>query len=139
MEIRRFVILVLISELATKKPTELVRMAIVRAKMCQLLALDTALREKDDEFFLLGLFSLLDAMLDMAMDDICERLSLNDPLKNALISRTGPYSPYLNLAISYEKRDKAGCLAAIKELGLGTEKLHQMYLEAISFAESVFR
>ena len=139
MEIRRFIILVLISELATDKPTELVRMAVVRAKMCQLLSLDTALKEKNDEIFLMGLFSLLDAMLDTTMDFICERLSLSDNLLNALISRTGPYSPYLSLAICYEKHDKPGCLAAIKILGTGSEKLHQHYVDAIAFAESVLQ
>ena len=85
----------------------------------------------------LGLFSLLDAMLDSTMDFICERLSLGDHLNNALIHHTGPYSPYLQLIVSYEKRDKPGCLAAMKEIGLGLEKLHQMYMNAISFAESV--
>jgi len=136
-EIQRFIILVLISELATDKPAELVRMAVVRAKMGELLARETVLKDKEDEVFLLGLFSLLDAMLDTTMDFICEHLSLGDHLKNALIIQAGPYSPFLQLIISYEKRDKPGCLAAMKEIGLGPEKLHQMYMDAISFAESV--
>ncbi|MDR3631772.1 MAG: HDOD domain-containing protein [Desulfocapsaceae bacterium] len=137
LEIRRFILLVLISELATDKPTELVRMAVVRARMCQLLAQETVFSSKDDEIFLLGLFSLLDAMLDTSMEFICERLSLSDPLKNALIHRTGPYSPFLRLVLSYEKRDKPGCLTALQELLLNPGILHQMYMESISFAESV--
>ncbi len=136
-EIQRFIILVLISELATDKPAELVRLAVVRAKMGELIARETVLKDKEDEIFLLGLFSLLDAMLDTGMDFICDHLSLGDHLKNALINQTGPYSPYLQLIISYEKRDEPGCLAAMKEIGLGLEKLHQMYMDAISFAESV--
>jgi c-di-GMP-related signal transduction protein len=136
-EIRRFLILVLISELTTDKPAELVRLAVVRAKMSELLAKETALKEKGDEIFLLGLFSLLDAMLDTTMDFICERLSLGDHLKDALINRTGSYAPYLQAVISYEKRDKQECLAALEKIGLGPGKLHQMYIEAISFAESV--
>jgi c-di-GMP-related signal transduction protein len=136
-EIRRFLILVLISELATDKPAELVRLAVVRAKMGELLARETANKDREEEIFLLGLFSLLDAMLDTTMDYICERLSLGDHLKNALINRTGPYSPYLQVVICYEKRDKTGCLAASKNIGLGPEKLHHLYMEAISFAETV--
>ena len=136
-EIQRFIIMVLISELATDKPEELVRMAVVWAKMGELLARETLLEDKEDEVFLLGLFSLLDAMLDTTMDSICDRLSLGDHLKNALLHQTGPYSPYLQLVVSYEKRDKPGCLAALQEAGIGPEKLHQMYMDAISFAESV--
>jgi c-di-GMP-related signal transduction protein len=136
-EIQRFLILVLISELATDKPAELVRMAVVRAKMGELLARETVLKDKQDEVFLLGLFSLLDAMLDTTMDFICEHLSLGDHLKNALTNQAGPYSPYLQLIIGYEKRDKTRCLAAAKKIGLGLEKLHQMYMDSISYAESV--
>ena len=135
-EIRRFIILVIISELATKKPTELVRLALVRAKMGELLARDT-LKDKEDEIFLLGLFSLLDAMLDTTMAFICERLSLSDHLRDALIYHTGAYSPYLLLVVNYEKHDEQGCSAALKEIGLGPETIYQMYLEAISFSESV--
>ncbi len=136
-EIRRFIILVLISELATDKPAELVRLAVVRAKMGELMARETVLKDKYDEVFLLGLFSLLDAMLDMNMEYICKRISLNDHLKDALINQTGPYSPCLQAVVSYEKRDKAKCLTNLQKIGLSPEKIHQMYIEAISFAESV--
>jgi c-di-GMP-related signal transduction protein len=135
-EIQRFLILVLISELATDKPAELVRMAVVRAKMGELLVRETVLKEKEDEVFLLGLFSLLDAMLDTTMDFICEHLSPGDHLKHALINPAGPYSTYLQLIIGYEKRDEARCLAATKKIGLGPGKLHQMFMDAISYAES---
>jgi c-di-GMP-related signal transduction protein len=136
-EFRRFIILVLISELATDKPTELVKLAVVRAKMGELLARETVLREREDEIFLLGLFSLLDAMLDIPMEHICKRLSLNDRLKNALVDGTGQYSPYLQAVISYERCEKISCIEALQEIGLGVQNLHRVYLEAISFAESV--
>ena len=116
---------------------ELVKTAIVRAKMCELLALETALKDKEDELFTLGLFSLLDAMLDTTMDSICSSLSLDDHLKNTLIHQSGTYSSYLKLVVSYEKGDKPGCMVALREIGLDPKILHKMYLEAISFSESV--
>ena len=136
-EIRRFLILVLISEIATDKPTELLKLAVVRAKMCELLAQEANMKDKEQEVFLLGLFSLLDAMLDMHMDTVCDRLSLSDNLKEALISQVGPYAPYLQAVVGYEKGDKMTFLAAIKEIGIEAGKVHQMYIDSISFAESV--
>jgi c-di-GMP-related signal transduction protein len=135
-ELRRFIILVLISELATDKPGELVRLAVVRAKMCEMLTRETVLRDKDDEIFLLGLFSLLDAMLDSPLEVICERLSLSDNLYQALIHGTGPYAPCLQVVRGYERRNKAECLNGLKQLGLGARNLNQLYLESISFAET---
>ena len=138
IEIRRYLILVLISELSTDKPGELVRLAVVRAKMGELLAEAGAFRAKSDEIFLLGLFSLLDAMLDTTMEYACDRLSLSDPLKNGLVHNTGPYAPFLAAVLSYEKADKFGCLAALKGMGLAAEKLHETYAEALKFTEAVF-
>ncbi|TKB28625.1 HDOD domain-containing protein [Desulfopila sp. IMCC35006] len=136
-ELRRFIILVLISELASDKPGELVRLAVVRAKMGELLAAETSLKNKADEIFLLGLFSLLEALLDTTIDYICEQLSLSDNIKDALVSKTGPFAPFLDLILSYEKRDKASCLAAAQATGVPAGKLAEMYLEAITFTESV--
>jgi EAL and modified HD-GYP domain-containing signal transduction protein len=136
-EIRRYLILVLISELCTDKPGELARLAVVRAKMGELLASATNFRDKSDEIFLLGLFSLLDAMLDTTMEYACERLSLSDGLKNGLLHNTGPYAPFLQAVISYEQVDEAGCLAALQAIGAVGGQLHQMYTEALAFTESV--
>jgi len=136
-ELRRFIILVLISELASDKPAELMRLAVVRAKMGELLAQETALKDKADEIFLLGLFSLLTAMLDTSIEYICEQLSLSDHLQNALIDHTGPYAPFLETVISYEKRDKSTCLDAVQKICVAPGKLHRLYMEAITFTSSV--
>jgi EAL and modified HD-GYP domain-containing signal transduction protein len=136
-ELRRFIILVLISELASDKPGELVRLAVVRAKMGELLAQETILKDKADELFMLGLFSLLPALLDTTIDYICEQLSLSEHLKNALANQTGPYFSFLDVVISYEKRDKTACLAAAQEIGIKPGGLHLLYMEAINFTHSV--
>ncbi len=136
-ELRRFIILVLISELASDKPGELVRQALVRAKMGELLAGKTTLQDKTDEIFLVGLFSLLTAMLDTTIDFICEQLSLSENLQNALVDQTGPYAPFLEVVLSYEKRDKKACLAAVRKIGLAPDQLHQSYMESIAFAGAV--
>ena len=136
-ELRRFIILVLISELASDKPGELVRLAIVRAKMAELLAMETPIKGKADEIFLLGLFSLLEALLDTTIDYICEQLSLSASLNDALLSRTGPYAPFLEVVLSYEKRDTPACLAAAQKIGVPAARLAQIYMEAITFTQSV--
>ncbi len=136
-ELRRFVVLVLISELSSDKPGELVRLAVVRAKMAELLAKETSLTDKSDDIFMLGLFSLLPALLDTDIDYICEQLFLNKHLKDALVNQVGPYSSFLEVVISYEKRDKNTCLMAVKIIDVDPNRLHLLYLEAIDFTRSV--
>jgi len=137
VELRRFVILMLISSVGSDKPSEALRLALVRAKMVELLAKETELNNKADEIFLLGLFSLLSALLDTTMDKIAEQLSLSDQLKDCLVSKSGPYAPYLEVVTSYEKRDEIACLAAVKKIDVTPGTLHQFYMEAIKFTQSV--
>ena len=63
-EIRRFVMLVIVSNLVADKPQELLRLSVVRARFCELLAEHGSLAGHSAELFLLGLFSLIDAILD---------------------------------------------------------------------------
>jgi c-di-GMP-related signal transduction protein len=136
-EMRRFLLLVLISEICSDKPEELVRLAMVRAKTGEGLALAGNMAAKSDEIFLFGLLSLLDAMLDSSMAHICERLSLSDHLKNGLIHGAGPYAPFLRVIIAHEIGDEAACRTALDSIGVSPEDLQQCYLQALTFVEQV--
>lgn len=136
-EMRRFLLLVLIAAICEEKPEELVRLAMVRAKTGEGLALAGKMAAKSEEIFLFCLLSLLDAMLDTSMARICEKLSLGDHLKNGLLHQAGPYAPYLRAIISQEIGDQPACLAALQEIDVSSEDLQQSYLQALAFVEQV--
>ena len=136
-ELRRFISLVIISEIASDKPPELVRLALVRAKFLELLMVKSKRNEKSGELFLLGLFSLLDAMLDTDMENIGGKLPLSDNLRDALVLKSGTLAPFLSTLICYERRDKPGCLDALKTIGITPGDVGPAYLEAIEFARAI--
>lgn len=137
-ELRRFVILVIISELASDKPPELLRLALVRAEMCRLLARGTSdFADSSDEIFLLGLFSLLDAMLDSNHESICGQLNLSDNLAEALVKRCGLYASFLDTIVFYERGRDKQCIRAAERIGFNPSDLQKIYLEAVAFAQSV--
>ena len=133
-EIRRFVILVVISELAAEKPNELLRLSLVRAKFCELLAAGCHFSADASELFLLGLFSMIDAILDTPMKQAMEKLPLADPVKEALTVQEGPYVPFLQAIISYEQGRSKECLQALKTLKVNSHEVYDMYLEALNFS-----
>jgi len=135
-EVKRFVSLLLISEIATEKPTELVRLALSRARFCELLA-EESCTLPTSEIFLLGLFSLLDAMLDMSMENAIKRLPLDDFLKQAITLHEGPYAPFLNAVLAYERKERDNCLEAINLLGVNREQIYPMYLTSLEYADSL--
>lgn len=136
-ELRHFVMLVIISEVTTNKPGELVRLGLVRAKFCELLGESSDHSIDSAELFVVGLFSLLDAMLDAPMAEIMERLPVSNGIKEALLTDTGPYCIYLELVKNYEKNNEALFIPLFERLELDPEKVNTCYLTAIKYANGL--
>jgi EAL and modified HD-GYP domain-containing signal transduction protein len=136
-EIRRFVMLVVISELTADKPSELLRLSLIRARFCELLAEGSQCNVETSEIFLLGLFSLIDAILDTPMPLMMDKMPLSNEVKEALIHQQGPLMPFLQAVISYEQGQPEACLQALKTLKAAPEKVYDNYLEAIKFSSII--
>ncbi len=136
-ELRRFIILVIVSELATEKPTELVRLSLVRAKFCELLAKRSLLAEYDLEVFMVGMFSFMDTMLDAEMKDVMDKLPVTDAVKDALVGRSGMLAPFLDAVIAYERKQDKAFLQCMEELHVDTACIPGIYLEAVKYSNGV--
>lgn len=136
-ELRRFIILVIISHLATDKPGELVRLSLVRAKFCELLAKKSDLAHYDSEIFLVGLLSFIDIMLENEMKSIMDKLPVIDPIKDALTSHSGIFFPFLDAVIAYEKRQDDQFNAILEELKIDTDGISEVYLQSVTYSNSL--
>lgn len=136
-ELRHFVMLVIISEMTTNKPGELVRLGLVRAKFCELLGENSDQSIDSSELFVVGLFSLLDAMLDAPMAEVMNKLPVSNRIKEALLTDTGPYCIYLELVKNYEKNNAALFIPFFERLELDPEKVNTCYLTAIKYANGL--
>jgi EAL and modified HD-GYP domain-containing signal transduction protein len=134
---RRFVMLILIAEIATDKPEELVRLAVVRAKFCELLATHGNLKKHSNELFLVGLFSLIDAMLDKPIKELLAGLPLTNNVTIALIDKTGPYAPVLEAVRNYEQSLKSPCLNNLKLIQVSPQSVGSLYLQAVEYSEQL--
>jgi EAL and modified HD-GYP domain-containing signal transduction protein len=131
--VRLFVSLIATSRLAEDKPHELIKTSIIRARFLEQIGL--ALHENSGELFMLGLFSLLDAMLDNPMDYLLGKLPLPESVNNALIHRTGELFPYLKLVEKYEKCQWSCVDSQLAESGIPAEKIMDFYLDAVTMAD----
>ncbi len=136
-ELRRFLLLVIVSELALDKPTELVRLSLVRAKFCELLAQQSILAEYDLEIFMVGLFSFMDTMLEAEMNVIMNKLPVSDAVKDALVHGKGMFSPFLEAIVAYERRQDSHFVSIISELSIDSSKVPELYLEAVKYANGM--
>jgi EAL and modified HD-GYP domain-containing signal transduction protein len=134
-EIRRFVSLIAMSRLAEGKPNELVRAACIRGKLCELLGTEARERTSPSEMFTLGMFSLIDAVLDQPMDKILGELPLSGPIKRALVDAKGRLAGYIELVRSYEtgRWDRVALLS--RALKLNDKTLPGLYLQACKWSD----
>lgn len=116
------------------QPNELVRLALIRARMCELLTEDKP-RDTRDAAFTTGLFSMLDALLDMPMDEIIGMLPLEEDLSLALSEREGPYGRLLATVIACERGDWKN----IHNELFSNEQLSRGYIAAVEWAHNQFR
>jgi len=135
--IRSFISLIIMAKLASEKPVELLRTSIIRARMCELLGKGSRSPVDSSELFTLGLFSLIDAILDQEMEKLMEKLPLSEPIKRALINHDGHLSHFLAVVKSYEMGDWTAFAESVAKVGIGEEKIPEYYLDAIGWADSV--
>lgn len=111
------------------KPHELMITAMVRAKMCELLALALGQRNKE-AFFTVGLFSALDALMDSPMQEVLASLPLSDEITAALLAHEGLLGDALRCVLAYERGewDHVACL------DLDRVAITDAYLGAITWA-----
>lgn len=132
-EIRTFVTIVATSKLCQDKPHELLRTSIIRARFLEHIAAEVQRDEK--EMFMLGLFSLIDAMLDNTMERLINPLHLKNSVQKALVKREGELFIYLEMVELYETAQWEKLDALRQAARIAEGRLAVFYLEAISWVD----
>ncbi|MDC0611230.1 HDOD domain-containing protein [Vibrio sp.] len=127
--LKMFVALTVASYVSVNKPKELYYVAIQRAKFCQLLIKNhRKMNDYRDKAFLIGLFSVLDALLDSPMSQVIEQLPLEEEIKQALETHAGKLGKILEIQERFENADWKQIELLCKELALSTEEVtHFLY------------
>jgi EAL and modified HD-GYP domain-containing signal transduction protein len=134
---RRLATLAITSELNASQPAEILRMAFVRARFCELAAGLCSLNPTEQ--YLLGMMSMLSAMLSLSMDELAPTLPLRDPIRQALQGEDVPERVLLHWLECHEHCDWQTCDSISQACGLNEEDLLRFYEEAILWSESALR
>jgi c-di-GMP-related signal transduction protein len=134
-DLRRWVRLVATVGAGQDRASDLVLSALVRGRFGELLA--PVVPHADSDLFLMGLLSLIDAMLEMPMHDILERISLDQATKTVLVGEPSPLQPVFQLILAHESGqwEQAGKIS--RSLGLDAETVADQYWEAQQWAREL--
>lgn len=138
-EIRKWFSVLIVSEMNSNSPEELMNLALSRAIFSQSIARHSGHRELEDEVFLAGLFSLLDAMLKIPFSDLMKQLPVSKNITEALVEHRGPLHPYLALSEAYELSDTAKIEKCLEAIGMESEDATICYMNAMFDASLALR
>ena len=140
-DIRRWVALATLPMLATDKPGELITLSIVRARFCERLIQLAGIMQQN-EAFLMGMFSLLDALIDQPLDEALLSLSLGPDITQALLG-TAPVDDVLakifRLTHRYEQGDWDEVEKLAQKCGFPGSLAGNAYVEAALWAERMLQ
>lgn len=101
-ELKKWITTAVVNEMCADKASEITRLSLLRAKFAESLAEPFSMPQKQEELFLMGLFSMLDVILDKSMEEALSVVKVTGDVSNALIHREGPLEKVLELMLQYE-------------------------------------
>lgn len=126
--IRSWVTLISLSNIENHR-SDLITVALERAKMCELLADALKIKQKDAGFTV-GLLSVLDAMTQTPLEAILAALPLDEEINKALSHHEGPLGRILACTLAYERCD----WDSLDPMGLEPNQLNDAYMTALAEA-----
>lgn len=126
IEIKRWINILTLSSMSDKPPSVLQNL-LIRAKMCELLAQE--IKEDKEHYFLIGMLSGIDGLLDMPLTKAMEQLPLAEEINEAILNYRGNPGEALKFCIAYERWEPG--LTTFKDIA--PERIANIYLESIDW------
>ena len=101
--------------------------ALVRALMCEALAIELAKKPEKGTYFMTGLFSRLDALLGVPLGEVLAELPIGDDVKQALLEGSGELGQALSVVVDYCEGNAIDASA----VPVGSKRLMELYLQVV--------
>ena len=134
-EVRRWVRLVAALGAGQNKPSDLVLSALVRARYCELLAPKVPHGESD--LFLVGLFSLMDSILELPMGIVLEGISLDHETRAVLLGQPSKLDSLYQLMIAQEAANWSSVSGLCAQLKLPESQVTECHWQAMQWAREM--
>jgi EAL and modified HD-GYP domain-containing signal transduction protein len=136
-QIKMFVTLVATAHAAINKPKELYKQSLVKGRFCELMICRIQNGTPGQQAFIVGLFSLLDALLDRKIDDVLDQLSLTKEIKQAILCRAGLLGSMLELYECLDSGDWEQIDKTSRLLGFSPTTVEKTYQDAEQWYQTI--
>ncbi|MBR1855313.1 MAG: HDOD domain-containing protein [Lachnospiraceae bacterium] len=130
-ELKRWINTAVAGQLYADKPGELTRLSLLRARFLENLAPHFNLAIRKEELFLMGLFSVLDVILEKSMEEALTWMKVSGDIYKALVDHDGPLNPVMEFMAQYEDANwqEVSRLMLLEEISM--QSVQQAYMDAL--------
>jgi len=135
--IRKWISLVSVAALGDEVADGLLRLPLLRAMFCELLGQKIGMIRETNELFLLGLLSVMDALLNVPMTEVLAQVPVNHEIKLALLGEQSRYRPIFEVVLDYESGTWEQLVESSRRIRLHENFLSDLYLRSIRWVGEV--
>ncbi len=118
-------------------PPALLKTAVTRGRFAELIGQILRHRSNNDDLFITGMFSLLDVLLDMPMEQVLEHLVIPDNVREALENHRGIFGSILQLVVACEDPQMQDVTRLSAEVGISPAEVNEAHLAALAWVEEI--
>lgn len=133
-EIKKWIYLMMLKGIQSAENHELIKTSMVRGKLMELLATEMGLKQKHLEFFMAGVFSSIDILLNQPMKMVVEDLPLTNDVREALLGDRNDIREVLEHIVHLERADWTNLKSQEFVNSLGKENYMALYIKALKWA-----
>jgi EAL and modified HD-GYP domain-containing signal transduction protein len=137
LELKKFIALLVLADLNENKPSEIIRISLIRAKFCELISAMNKDGENPPKAFLTGMLSHIDGVLDQTIVDVMNILPVHNEIKKALVKKDNYLAKYLELSLALEKGNWMLAKILTDTLGLKEGVCLDAYQDSIIWSDNM--
>ena len=136
-EMKKWVSLIVIGQVKSEKPPELIRTALVRGIFMEKLAIHLRKKLQREEYFMTGLFSLAVAIMDTTYESLMTETHLSPEICEPLITGKGERAELLSIIVNIEKAEWDAAIETAGKYHIEQKKINQYYIESMISANKL--
>lgn len=138
-ELKKWINTAVMNNLCDDQPSELTRLSLLRAKFAENLAEIFGMKNSAEELFLMGLFSIIDVVLEKPMEEALDILQLSKNIRDALVAKEGELAPVFVFMLAYEAADWSEVSRIMTLNKFDTDKIYTAYTDSLSWYRKTVR
>lgn len=132
-ELKKWINTAVTNELYADKPNEITRLSLIRAKFAENLAPIFDMQLQAAELFLMGLFSVLDVILERPINEALELVKVSKEIREALVDKKGKFAPVYEFVIQYETANWQEISRLMLLQNIEMKQIYQAYLDSLQW------